>query len=563
MRYVIGGIIIILIVFLIGYFLRRKYYTEIDRLESWKVDIMNRPVLGELSRVKQLNMTGQTEQSFEKWRQGWDEIVAVHLPNVEELLFDAEEYTDKFRIGKSKEVFRKIEDTLETTENQIETILAELDELVGSEEKNRLEVERLREDYRNSKKQLLAHRHTYGLTAISLEKQLDLFSAKLDDYQEMTEQGNYLDAREVVLSLTDEMNQLMYKMAAIPDLLTDFLTLIPSQIDELESGYTEMQKQGYILEHLEFEEQVKEIRKVLNDNVTALEQLEIERVEEQSKEMKENIEVLYDLFEKEVHAKEFVLKHKEDTIENLEKVKEENYSIREDIGFIQEGYQLLEDEIEAPSQLEKKLQQLTKRYELVLKEEEENLAAYSYLQEELTEILKQIEEIKEEQIEFHLFLQNLRRDEIAARETVAELKKNIMESNRKIQKSNIPGLPTDYMELLDQANKNIQHIILRLEEKPLNMKAVQEQLSITEEAVNLFSEKTEELLENVILVEKVIQYGNRYRSRYASVNESLMQAESAFRSFDYQNALEQAAAAVEQVEPGALKKIERLLNEEY
>ncbi|GAE47497.1 hypothetical protein JCM21738_4486 [Mesobacillus boroniphilus JCM 21738] len=41
MEYIIGGIAILIILFLIGYFMKRKYYSEVDRYESWKIDIMN------------------------------------------------------------------------------------------------------------------------------------------------------------------------------------------------------------------------------------------------------------------------------------------------------------------------------------------------------------------------------------------------------------------------------------------------------------------------------------------------------------------------------------------
>lgn len=124
-----------LALFVLGYLIKKKYFKEMDRLEAWKIDLLNRPILEEMSKVKQLNMTGQTEELFENWRNQWDDIVTVKLPKLEEMLFDAEEYIDRYRFNKAKTVQRTINDTLQETENQITKILEELHELVGSEEK--------------------------------------------------------------------------------------------------------------------------------------------------------------------------------------------------------------------------------------------------------------------------------------------------------------------------------------------------------------------------------------------------------------------------------------------
>ncbi len=49
-------------------------------------------------------------------------------------------------------------------------ILAELEELIGSEEKNRIEMEQLKEYYRSARKTVLAHQHSFGPALNSLEK---------------------------------------------------------------------------------------------------------------------------------------------------------------------------------------------------------------------------------------------------------------------------------------------------------------------------------------------------------------------------------------------------------
>ena len=560
MQYVIAGIILILIVFLIGFISRKKYYTEIDRYEAWKIDIMNKPVSDELSRVKQLNMTGQTEELFDGWRQGWDEIVAVQLPDVEELLFDAEEYTDKFRFNKTKEILSKIEQVLTETEEKIEQILKELNELVGSEEKNREEIQALQEEYRNSKKQLLAYRHTYGHTAKHIENILDKLSEQINQFNELTEQGNYLDAREIVLSLAQEMKDVSYKMETVPKLITDCENVLPSQLSELEAGYVEMKDQGYTLDHIEVEKEVASLKETLLQFNNNLEDLQVEEVEEGLQEIKVKVESLYDLLEKEVHAKHFVQQYRDQTTEGLIKAKEDNDEIQSEVSIVKQGYHLHDADLSTPSEIDKKIIQLSKRHEMLMHKEETNATAFSNLSDELKEIRNGLEELNQQQSEFSVYLQNLRKDELATREKIQELKKKVAEASRMISKSNVPGLPADYKDLLDEVHRKIEQVNASLTEKPLNMKFIQETLLGAEDTVDHFYSKTVDLIENVLLSEKIIQYGNRYRSKYSSVRDGLQSAEEAFRQYDYRKALEEAATTIEKVEPGALKKIEKMMD---
>lgn len=117
------------------------------------------------------------------------------------------------------------------------------------------------------------------------------------------------------------------------------------------------------------------------------------------------------------------------------------------------------------------------------------------------------------------------------------------ETIRLVSKSNIPGLPEDYQYLYEDTNESIQNVRLQLQEKPLNVSALNQYLEIAVLTVDKLSNTTVELIENVLLAEKAIQYGNRYRSQNPSVAKGLNDAEQAFRHFEYQEALEQAAAS--------------------
>ncbi|MBT2684002.1 septation ring formation regulator EzrA [Bacillus sp. ISL-37] len=561
MEYIIGGIAILIILFLIGYFMKRKYYSEVDRYESWKIDIMNRPVLDEMSKVKQLNMTGQTEELFERWRQEWDELVTSKLPGIEDYLFDAEEYIDKYRFKKAKESLAVIDRKLTETEDKIKKILGELNELVGSEEKNREEIDGLKEQYRDNKKNLLSHRHSFGSAEASLEAMLENIQAKFIDFDEKTDNGNYLEARETVLSIQALLEQVSSKMESIPALLHDCQSVIPAQVSDLKDGVREMAAQGYVLDHLNAEKEVEEIGKELTEYRASLEKGDVEIADQGIQGLKERVEKLFDLLEAEVLAKQYITKTEHEAKETLVKAITESKTLKEETKHIQESYHLNDKELSAQTNVEQQLKGLLKRFELIDHRITENDTAQSLIKVELEEAKQQLDELVEEQKVLMEKLSALRKDEMAARDKVWDLSKKISELIRTVSKSNMPGLSQEYKYLLEDANESIKQVNEKLEEKPLDIPVVQQYLEIAVLTVEKLEASTEEIVETVMLAERVIQYGNRYRSRYPSVDRGLREAEEYFRNYDYRDALEQAATSIEEVEPGALKRIEQMLAE--
>ncbi|MBT2643985.1 septation ring formation regulator EzrA [Bacillus sp. ISL-41] len=561
MEYIIGGIALLIILFLSGYFMKRKYYSEVDRYESWKIDIMNRPVLDEMSKVKQLNMTGQTEELFERWRQEWDELVTSKLPGIEDYLFDAEEYIDKYRFKKAKESLAVIDRRLTETEDKIKKILGELNELVGSEEKNREEIDGLKEHYRDNKKNLLSHRHSFGSAEASLEAMLENIQVKFVEFDEKTENGNYLEAREIVLSIQSMLEQVSSKMESIPALLHDCQSVIPSQVSELKDGVREMTAKGYVLDHLNADKEVEEISKELNEYIASLEKGDVEVAEQGIQGLKERIEKLFDLLEEEVMAKQYITKTEHEAKEILVKAITESKTMKEETKHIQESYHLNDKELSAQTNVEQQLKGLLKRFELIDHRITENDTAQSLIKQELEEAKEQLDKLVQEQKVLMEKLSALRKDEMAAREKVWDLSKKISELIRTVSKSNMPGLSQEYKYLLEDANESIKQVNEKLEEKPLDIPVVQQYLEISVLTVEKLEASTEEIVETVMLAERVIQYGNRYRSRYPSVDRGLREAEEHFRNYDYREALEQAATSIEEVDPGALNRIEQMLSE--
>ncbi|MFJ8264418.1 septation ring formation regulator EzrA [Peribacillus asahii] len=561
MEYILGIVILLLVFIIGGYFFKRRYFQEIDRLETWKLNIMNRPVLEELSKVKRLNMNGETEELFENWRSEWDVIITVRMPEVEELLFDAEEYVDKYRFKRSKDVQRQISAKLNEIEESIKSILSELHELVGSEEKNRFEVAEMQETYRQLKKSLLAHRHNYGKAVSKLEETLEEVTTVLKSYEEETENGNYLNARELVLSVKAKLDQLASRMEKLPALLLESGSSLPAQIAELKEGYQDMVDQGYLLNHIEFIEEVTRLETELDSYKKQLESAEVEVVEQGMNDLRDRLNILYDLLEKEVLSKQYVQKNHEKLAETIANVEYEHEKLEEEMFIVQQSYQLTNSELEAQTKMVTQIQQIAKRYELLGLKIQDNDTASSLISEEMQAVDEQLKALMEEQQVFAGKLQALRKDELDAKESLADLKHKMLETSRMISKSNIPGLPEEFKTIIENAKESIDHVQRKLEEKPLDVAVVYLFLEQAVANTNKVYESAQSLIEHMYLAEKVIQYGNRYRSSNAFMAESLKEAEKRFHNFDYQAALETAAAAIEKVEPGSMKRLEANIEE--
>ncbi|WP_075620074.1 septation ring formation regulator EzrA [Paenisporosarcina indica] len=562
MKFIIIAIIVLIALLVVGFTIRRKHNIEVERLEHAKHQIQNKPILEEMTKVKQLNMNGQTEEMFENWRNIWSEVMDSQMPKIDSLLFDAEESVDKFRFKRATLIEKEIDKRIQQSDEQMTLILTELEQLIGSDEKNRVEMNQISEQYRAARKTLLAHQHSFGAAAVPLEKKLEQFKPKFDEYDNLTENGNYLQAREIVIGLDEESRNIFALLQDIPTLLTEIQNKIPASIHELRNGQREMEEKSYYLEHLEMTQQLNKMDEELIQLKESIVQLEITDVKIRVEQIKDEIEGFYDMLEKEVMAKLYVDQHRQPTELRLAEVTSITRQTSNEAAYVQQSYRISEKDAEIPLVCLKQIEALQKRYDLVAQRANEDQLAYSSLQDELTYISADLESLYEEQDRFSNSLKNLRIDENRARTNLNELKRLLHETDRLVHKANMPGIPEEMDVRLEEAEEHIYLVMQSLQEVPLNMKLVDSYLAQADKCINEVHAKAKEMLENVLLIERIIQYGNRYRASHPIMNQRLLEAEAAFRQLRYTKALEEAATAVEEVEPGAMKRIEVLVKED-
>ncbi|MCF3943326.1 septation ring formation regulator EzrA [Oceanobacillus alkalisoli] len=556
MEIFIGIILAIIVLIVIGLILRKRVYDQVDRLEAWKLDIMGRNVAGELSKIKNLTLSGETQVKFEAWKERWDYIVSKELADIEEHLLDAEDAADKFRISKAKKVLKETEGILQSIEGSIDSILSELEELLESEKSSRMEVEEVEPAIRELRRQISQNRYQYAKADRYFDEQLDKLEEELENYHEESAAGNYMEAKKIVDELKDELEELDEKVHAFPEVYKKAKHELSTQLDQLLSGMKEMKEGGFYIEHLDFENEVRTYQERITDVMTLLEEGNLEEGKKNLDEMEERITEMYELLEEEALAKNYLDQNVPPYKEAVTALHTSFIETKEEVEELRKAYYVKDEELEKFLAVDRKAQALNNELTEVLASFEENDAAHSELRRRVEISLEQIDDLKEKHDTFKEAIQTLRKDELLAKDKLSEMHHQIKELHRRLRKSNIPGVPTFIWTSLEETQQRNKKVLEALDQHPLDTGAVHRSLLEAENAIEQAEEQIDMMLDQAYLTERVIQYANRYRSKNPLLAAELVEAERLFRSYEYELSLEKAAKAIEQVEPGALKRIE-------
>lgn len=557
MEYIIGIILAIIVVIIIALIFRKRVYDQVDYYEGWKLDIMNRNVASELAKVKELNLEGDTKEKFEVWKKRWEDILNAKLADVEEHLYDTETAADRYRFGTAKKNMQKMEAILVECEKEIEVILSELNELLETEKENRKEIEKLAPMLKEMRKQLVQNRYKYDRAELRFEVEIDDLNQQLETYEQLVEEGNYIQAKEVVETAKERIESLKQEIDEFPELYQLCKNELPSQFDELYRGLIEMKEEGYYIEHLNFEKQISDYQARLIDAVQMLENVGADEVKEEIPKIEEELKEMYELLEKEAIAKNYVDSKMASYDQALNAFEEIFTDTQSEVEELKQAYHFEDSDLEKYMTLEKTLNQLKEQLKEFTDKVKANKSAHTSLREELEAGFNQLETIEREHEMFKERIHNLRKDELEARQEIQKMSDDIYKLNRKLRHSNLPGIPHYIWDLIEDATKKNEDVLEALEIKPLDIQAVQKTLSEAKSAVKNAIENTELMLDQAFLTEQVIQYANRYRSSNPILAAELIESENLFRKAQYELALEKAAKAIENVEPGALKKIEK------
>ncbi|EOB9105113.1 septation ring formation regulator EzrA [Staphylococcus aureus] len=553
---ILAIIVIILIAVGVLFYLRSNKRQIIEKAIERKNEIETLPFDQNLAQLSKLNLKGETKTKYDAMKKDNVESTNKYLAPVEEKIHNAEALLDKFSFNASQSEIDDANELMDSYEQSYQQQLEDVNEIIALYKDNDELYDKCKVDYREMKRDVLANRHQFGEAASLLEIEIEKFEPRLEQYEVLKADGNYVQAHNHIAALNEQMKQLRSYMEEIPELIRETQKELPGQFQDLKYGCRDLKVEGYDLDHVKVDSTLQSLKTELSFVEPLISRLELEEANDKLANINDKLDDMYDLIEHEVKAKNDVEETKDIITDNLFKAKDMNYTLQTEIEYVRENYYINESDAQSVRQFENEIQSLISVYDDILKEMSKSAVRYSEVQDNLQYLEDHVTVINDKQEKLQNHLIQLREDEAEAEDNLLRVQSKKEEVYRRLLASNLTSVPERFIIMKNEIDHEVRDVNEQFSERPIHVKQLKDKVSKIVIQMNTFEDEANDVLVNAVYAEKLIQYGNRYRKDYSNVDKSLNEAERLFKNNRYKRAIEIAEQALESVEPGVTKHIE-------
>lgn len=537
-------------------FFQRSFEERITKAKSSIEEILDSPLEKELDEVKKMTLSGDSLSEFEAVEHSYYALVNQQLPEISEYLNKLQAELEQYRFWKINGELKQNEAQVAKAQQQYEQLKLELAEIKQTAEIHKKAIGELKEEYQKIRKTLLAKNFSYGPSIDELEKELATLEKDFDEYSKVTEEGDYAKSSELLEKLKQQTRLLKIALKKLPPIYRNLKNIFPEQLQELKAGYSKLQAEKYgfkkdLAKHLEAIEQK------CKENEANLKQADVPKAEALDQQIADMIDEAYEIMENEYNAKLKVTRQEKHLADFIEHAKHQEKELLIELDRLSQNYTLNHNEMEEAHALNEQLKKIDKNFTAYMQAKPRDVIVYSEVLEQQTADLEALKKIELKQKEIGESVADLFEEEKEAQAAVQGFDNDIHRLKREIEILNLPGLPSDYIEYFFKVGREIESLDQDLNKIQIDMEQIARDLINTQSDLDVLAQKTQEIIDSSTLTEAMLQYSNRYRTRYPEVASAYAHAVELFnKNYDYMGALDVISEALETVEPGCYKRIE-------
>ena len=555
LSFVVTIILIVITIFVIRNNQSKKYKKEIEELDIEKNNLLGVPVLTEITKVKELVKTDNLKSKMEDWDNTFKLIRDEKIPKLTDSISDADFLIDRKEYKQAIKKITDIELEILSLRKITNNLLEEIKIITNSEERNRTLITKLKIVYREEQNKFERTKKEFGEIAPFIEEEFNVIDKIFAEFERAMDNNDYVSVEKKISLLDDKINTMNNLLGDVPTIVLMATVMVPNKIEEATTYYYRMKRDGYPLDYLNVEYNIKEIRTKIENIIENLKKLQPGDSIIELKTFIDYFNGLYNDFDKEKECKDTFkqnIKSLGHRIDNINKVVRDIYLQIDDIIY---NYNLTDEEVNKFSILNQNLEKINKDYKILLEQGKMKTFAYSTLVDELNGLSLKLSRLQDD-LDFQLrSITSMKDDEARAKEQLATIEDLLKKAKYRIKDYKIPVIPSSYYIELTEAQDAIREIIKELDKKPIVIKILNIRVDTARDLVFKIYNKTNDMIKLVDMAERMIIYGNRYRSSYEEIDIALNKAEELFRRGKYKESLDISSKSISFIDKNVMDRM--------
>ncbi len=525
-----------------------KYKKEVESLDREKNLIVGVPILSEISKVRNLVKTDNLKEKLNEWDTTFKLIKDERVPKLSDQIAEVDFLLNRKEYNNALKKIANIEIEIDELKRKSNSLLDEIKIITTSEERNRSVITKLKVMYRELLNKFDRTKKDFGEVTESIELQFESIDKRFNDFESAMENNDYVLVEKIVINIEGLINNMKLLLDDIPNIVLMARILIPKKIDDISVYYSRMIRDGYPLDYLNIEYNMKEISSKITLIMDNAKMLNTENALVELRTISEYLDGLFKDFDREKECKDIFLENSKIFKKKIDKVNKMMYNIYLSIDDIKLTYDLNEEDIGKFNTINENLETLNKDFKTLLEHSKGKTFAYSKLEDELDGLANKLNRL-EDDLEYRLrSITSMQDDEFRAKEQLQSIEKLLKQAKMRLKDFKFPFIPDSYFVELKEAGAAIREIIRELDKKPIVIKILNIRVDTARDLVFKIYNKTNDMIEMASYAENAIIYGNRYRSNYPAIDEALNKAEKMFQKGMYKESFTTSIGAIEKID---------------
>ena len=186
----------------------------------------------------------------------------------------------------------------------------------------------------------------------------------------------------------------------------------------------------------------------------------------------------------------------------------------------------------------------------------EGRAVFSDVESDWTRMLGRLQEIEDREKELSEAVDGLYDAEEVAHRSIKEFKQQVSLVYRHLTRQHLPGIPESFLQMYTLVINEIGKTSRELNQVRINMEKISSDLVQISDDVARLQKEADDIISSANLFELTMQYSNKFLDNEGVLRARREAMKRYERDYNYKDALDTIATAVERVEPGSYQRIE-------